>query len=186
MADSRLVALVRFARQANLNAYWTAQGLPGNAPTLPDDPVGFDAALINTLIPEPVAGEPSLGTPHPTSDANRSATLVVDTSTNTAGVWSAAVTMPNVPAGAKAAWCVVELVSGAGHQWVAVEAATGYTLLDITSGTNRFKYAFIWSDTSGYGWGFVRIHLDSDGKFSWCTSRTSDTVRIGSAIDYEM
>ena len=122
----------------------------------------------------------------PVNDANRSATLVVNTAVNTAGVWNAAVAMTGVPAGAKAAWCVVELVSGAGHQWVAVEAATGYTLSDITSGTNRFKYAFIWSDTSGYGWGFVRIHLDSNGKFSWCTSRTSDTVRIGSAIDFEM
>ena len=40
-----------------------------------------------------VAGEPSLGTPHETKYANRTTTLVVNASGNTAGVWSAAVTM---------------------------------------------------------------------------------------------
>jgi hypothetical protein len=32
----------------------------------------------------------------------------------------------------------------------------------------------------------VKIHLDSNGQFKWCTVVSSSTVKIGSAIDYDM
>jgi len=135
----------------------------------------------------PVAGESSLGTPHPTSDADRTATLVVNTSTNTAGVWSAAVTMTGVPTGAKAAWCYCEIIKAADRPRLCVEAATGYTLSDITSGTNYSKYMCIGRAPVGEYMGCVmKIHLDSNKQFKWCTSVTNSTVQISSAIDYEM
>lgn len=135
----------------------------------------------------PVSGEPSLGTPHPTSDANRTSTLVVNTSTNTAGVWSAAVTMTGVPAGAKAAWCRATIIKASVSPALAVEAATGYTLSDITSGTNIFKYwGFPDAVAGSIAGGIILIHLDANGQFKWCTSISSSTVKIGSAIDYEL
>ena len=154
--------------------------------------IGDGTTAYNTLTyiyrGLPVAGEPSLGTPHPTSDANRTATLVVDTATNTAGVWSAAVTMTGVPVGAKAAWCACLVLKAASAPVLAVEAASGYTLSDITSGTNVYKYWHMGLDNiAGYGERKVlKIHLDSNGQFKWCTSISSSTVQIGSAIDYEM
>ena len=140
------------------------------------------------LLPNPLLdGEPSLGTSHPTSDANRSATQVVNTSTNTAGVWSAPVTMTGVPAGAKSAYCVC-LVNKAGVTvGLCVEAATGYTLDNTTVGTNSRKYHGIFSIVaSGVAYGVVKVHLDSNGQFKWCTDVTNANVNIGSAIDYEM
>jgi hypothetical protein len=140
------------------------------------------------LLPDPIiAGEPSFGTPHPTSDANRTATLVVNTSTNTAGVWSAAVTMTGVPAGAKAAFCVCYANVGANAAMVCVEAATGYTLSDITIGTNNFKYHGTWAQVSNNKtYAVLKIHLDANRQFKWCTNLNNSTVQIGSAIDYEM
>ena len=135
----------------------------------------------------PVAGESSLGTPHPTSDTNRSSALVVSTSTNTAGVWSAAVTMTGVPTGAKAAWCLAYIIKTSTAPFLAVEAATGYTLSDITSGNNRYKYWGITSFGSAqFQYQMLKIHLDSSLQFKWCTDSSNSTVGIGSAIDYEM
>lgn len=134
----------------------------------------------------PVSGEPSLGTPHITSDANRTSTLVVNTSTNTAGVWSAAVTMTGVPAGAKAAYAMCECYIAGNTVRFSVEAATGYTLSDITSGDNHFKYwGFISTPSSNINRWVLKIHLDSNRQFKWCTGVTNSTVRIGSAIDYD-
>jgi hypothetical protein len=135
----------------------------------------------------PVPAEPSLGTPHPTSDANRSATPVVNTSTNTAGTWSAAVTMTGVPTGAKAAWCACYIQLAGQTPYLCVEAASGYTLSDITSGTNYTKYWSMKTPASGVGaLVTLKIHLDANKQFKWCTSNTNSTVLIGSAIDYEM
>ncbi len=135
----------------------------------------------------PVSGEPSLGTPHPTKDASRNTGYVVNSSTGTAGVWSAAVTMPNVPAGAKAAWCMAEVFIAGGSPFLGVEAATGYTLSDISVGTNIMKYFFIYSFVQGVAmWFPLKIHLDSAGQFKWAVSITNATARIGYPIDYEM
>jgi hypothetical protein len=134
----------------------------------------------------PVAGEPSLGTPHTTSDANRTATLVVDTSTNTAGVWSAAVTMTGVPVGAKAAWCEVWSYATGAWGFIAVEAASGYTLSNITTGTNIFKYYAQGAQANTTPLYIpMRIPLDSNGQFKWCPWTTNQNVKIGSAICYE-
>lgn|GEM_PF-2974736 len=140
------------------------------------------------LLPNPlIAGEPSLGTPHITKDANRSATLVVNTSTNTAGTWSAAVTMTGVPAGAKAAWCACSIALAGNLPFLAVEAATGYTLSDITVGTNSRKYWGVLAPSAGnIGYAILKIHLDANGQFKWCTNVNNSSVGIGSAIDYEM
>jgi hypothetical protein len=135
----------------------------------------------------PVPGEPSLGTPHPTSDANRPGALIVDTSTNTAGTWSAAVTMTGVPAGAKAAWCFCSITKAAGQPSLCVEAATGYTLSDITTTANIYKYWSITPQAAGAtAFGMIKVHLDANRQFKWCTNVSSSTVQIGSAIDYEM
>lgn len=130
---------------------------------------------------QPVSGERSLGTDHITSDANRTVSMVVNTSTNTAGVWSAAVTMTGVPVGARAAYCQLYMATVGSR--VAVEAATGYTLSDITAGGNQWlKY----HGTSATGNSIIKIHLDANGQFKWCTGVTSTALIISSAIDYEM
>jgi hypothetical protein len=135
----------------------------------------------------PIPSEPSLGTPHPTSDANRSSSAMVNTSTNTAGIWSGAVTMTGVPTGAKAAYCTCYIQLAGQTPYMCVEAASGYTLSDITVGTNYLKYFSLKTPASGIG-GLVtiKIHLDSNKQFKWCTSNTNSTVLIGSAIDYDM
>jgi hypothetical protein len=133
----------------------------------------------------PVAGEPSLGTPHPTSDANRSATRVVNTSANTANVWSAAVTMTGVPVGAKSAYCVCEVSIGGNTVILAVEAATGYTLSSL-AGAGYTKYHCLYAPViGGIGLAVLRIHLDANGQFKWCSNQTNANVGIGSAIDYD-
>jgi hypothetical protein len=146
---------------------------------------GWNAAysLVN-----PVAAEQSLGTPHPTSDANRLTTVVVNTAINTQGVWSAAVTMTGVPLGAKAAWCVCS-IGGVLADLLCVEAATGYTLSDIFAvpGT-AVKYWSVTNEgtTTAVSRRVLKIHLDANGQFKWCTNVTNSTVQIYSAIDYEM
>ena len=136
---------------------------------------------------QPVEGEPSLGTPHATGYANRSDGLVVSTSTNTAGTWSAAVTMPNVPSGARAAWCMANCYKASVTPILTVEAASGCTLDNTTTGTNFRKYVFLTSSVAGSGqWGLIKIHLDSAGQFKWCTTVSSSTVQICYPIDYEL
>jgi hypothetical protein len=135
----------------------------------------------------PTTGEPSLGTPHITNDANRSASLVVNTTTNTAGAWSTGYIMTGVPTGAKSATCIAEIFLATQFPFLCCEAASGYSLLDITSGANRFRYHGVQSWISaGSGPTVIKIHLDSSKQFKWCSSITNCTVRIGSAIDYEM
>lgn len=131
---------------------------------------------------------PSTGaTSYIVGDSDRSATLVVNTSTNTAGVWSAAVKMTGVPAGAKAAWCLCTILNAGVSTAFCVEAATGYTLSDITSGTNQYKYWGLWTVAANFQMaGILKIHLDTNGQFKWCTKANTSTVTIGSAIDYEM
>jgi hypothetical protein len=194
---------------ARRNAAWSEIVITGSAavlasanPVLLAGQVGYETDTLSFKIGDgstaynaltyayrglPVAGEPSLGTPHPTSDANRTATLVVNTSTSTLGVWSAAVTMTGVPTGARAAWCQAEISKSGVDPYLRVEAASGFTLSDITSGDDRFKYHGI-GPIAGVAthYGLIRIHLDSNGQFKWCVSNTNCTLKIGSAIDYEI
>lgn len=137
---------------------------------------------------QPVSAEPSLGTDHVTSDANRTTTLVVNIAGgNTGGTWSAAVTMTGVPVGAKAAWCMANVNKAGTLPSLAVEAATGYTLSNITVGNNLYKYIFVTSQTAGNSaWALLKIHLDSNLQFKWCASVSNSNVQITSAIDYEM
>jgi hypothetical protein len=135
----------------------------------------------------PVPAEPSLGTPHQVGYANRTTTFPVSTATNTAGTWSAAVTMTGVPTGAKAAWCECRVNKAADVPALAVEAASGVTLDDITASENLSKYWHVRAPIAGaWGWGVIKIPLDSNLQFKWCTTISSSTVGIGSAIDYEM
>jgi hypothetical protein len=155
-----------------------AVGLAGSIAT-----AGWNAAYS---LQEPVPGEPSQGTSHITSDATRSASAVVDTTTNTAGVWSAAVTMPGVPVGAKAAYCSTQVALAGQRPILCVEAATGYTLSDITAGTNYAKYFNNHAPAVGASQVLViKIHLDSNGQFRWCTTNTNSSVWIGCPIDYD-
>jgi len=135
----------------------------------------------------PVAGEPSLGTPHATSDTNRSNAALVNTSTNTAGTWSAAVTCTGAPTGAKAAYCMGYIFKAAATPILSVEAASGYTLSDITAANNWSKY---WSTRSPVAGTIVlsmlKIHLDANKQFKWCTDVSSSTVWIGSPVDYDL
>lgn len=134
----------------------------------------------------PVAGEPSLGTPHPNSDATKQATLLVNSSTNTAGEWSAAVTMSNVPVGTKAAWCFASITKAAAQPTLAVEAATGYTLSDITTTANIYKYWSLTPETTGgIAFGMIKIHLDANRQFKVCANVTNSTIQIGYAVDWE-
>ena len=70
---------------------------------------------------QPVAGEPSLGTWHPTSYANRSATAFVNGTVVAANTWSNAVTMPAVPAGARVAKCQVLRNVQTNPDWILFE-----------------------------------------------------------------
>jgi len=134
----------------------------------------------------PVSGEPSLGTPHATSDANRTTTVLVNTAVNTANVWSASVSIPTAPVGAKAAWCFCYVQLGAAQPILAVEAATGYTLSSLAA-SGYFKYWHVETWLAGQGNGtMLKIHLDSNKQFKWCTNITNSTVFIMSPIDYDM
>ena len=181
----------------------TAAALASANPVLVKGQIGYETDTLSFKIGDgstaynsltylhrglPVSGEPSTGTPHITSDSDRSSSLVVNSSSNTAGVWSAAVTMTGVPAGAKAAWCLCSSTKSGTTAGLYVEAATGYTLDDVTSGTNRFKYWGMDSNnTAGIKiTGMLKIHLDANGQFKWTSDTTNATIQIGSAIDYEM
>jgi hypothetical protein len=154
-----------------------------------DKDVTFKKDVVFKRTPtlySPVASEPSLGTPHVTSDANRSSDVLVSTSTNTAGVWSAAVTCTGAPSGAKAAYCWAEIIKVAGVPILNVEAATGYTLSDTTVGNNNRKYWGIFCVAAGQrAYGIIRIHLDANKQFKWCTDTLNSTVNIFRPIDYD-
>jgi hypothetical protein len=200
--NNQLITAIQVLVLAGLAITGTAAILAANNPTPAKGQIAYETDRLSFKIGDgstaynsltyfyrglPVSGEPSLGTPHVTKDADRSSTFVVNTSTNAAGVWSAAVTMTGVPAGAKAAWCSCYLYLSGSYPALAVEAATGYTLSDITSGSNIYKYFCIRQLYSGVGFeGTIKIHLDVNGQFKWCTSNSNCTVQIGSAIDYEM
>jgi hypothetical protein len=95
--------------------------------------------------------------------------------------------MLGVPVGTKAAWCMCYISLAAAQPVLAVEAATGYTLSDITSGTNLRKYIHTLPGAVGANSGaYLRIHLDANGQFKWCTWGTNSTVTIMYPIDYEM
>jgi hypothetical protein len=95
--------------------------------------------------------------------------------------------MTGVPVGAKAAWCMALIQKAGAQPLLCVEAATGYTLSDVSSGTEYSKYHCVFpSGLGGVAIEIIKIHLDSNGQFKWCTSVTNSTVSIGSAIDYEM
>ena len=122
-----------------------------------------------------------------TGDNLRSGTsLVVSSASNTAGVWSAAVTMPNVPAGAKVAWCTVYAYSTT-TLTACFEAATGYTLSDITVGNNAFRYntLSIVNTNNVTPWMTVRIPLDSNGQFKWCAATNNISISIGYPLVWE-
>ena len=137
---------------------------------------------------QPVPGEPSMGTPHIIGDANRAASTLVSTAVNTSGVWSAAVSAPaGAPMGAKAMWCLCECTIASAGAALCVEAATGYTLSDVSVGNNRAKYWGVETSIANHrASGIIKIHLDSNKQFKWCTFYTSSTVAIYYPIDYEM
>lgn len=202
MGGNSIYDLAGQAGKFSIAKVGTSSALAAENPVLVAGKIGYETDTISFKIGDGstaynsltyayqgllVAGEPSFGTPHTTKDADRSATLVVNTSVNTAGVWSAAVTMTGVPAGAKAAWCRCRVVEANAIPRLAVEAATGYTLSDITSGNNVFKYWGVDVPVAGgYPAVVVKVHLDANGQFKWCVDVSSSTVQIGSAIDYEM
>jgi hypothetical protein len=133
----------------------------------------------------PVAGEPSLGTIHYLAYSQRSTTLVVTTATNTAGTWSAAVTMPNVPVGAKGALCSCDISKAAATPLLAVEKASGVTLDDITAGNNDRKYTRLPSFAAGQpAQNMLWIPLDGNLQFKWCTNVSNSNVTVDSPVAY--
>ena len=128
--------------------------------------------------------EPSIGTPHHLVYESRATTMLVDTSTNTAGVWSAAVFV-DTRIGAKAAWCNIYGHATSQMAIICVEAATGYTL-DAVTGTGYRQYIHIKNATAVGAGSMVRIPLDVDRYFKWCTFTTNTTVQIAPSVDYDM
>jgi hypothetical protein len=183
----------------------TAAALASANPVLQAGQIGYETDTISFKIGDGstaynsltyayrglvVAGEPSMGTPHPCSDANLSTTALVDTGTNTAGTWSAAVTMTGRPTGARAGYCHVSIAKGSAAPILSVAPATGITLSDISTGNNWRKYVSIRSPSSGAGAGYggtmVWIPIDSNGQFKWCTTDSNSTVLIGPPVQYDI
>lgn len=120
--------------------------------------------------------------------ADRSTTPLVNTSTNTAGTWSAAVTvsLPSYAAGAKAVWCPFVLSKVATTPALAVEKASGVTLDDITASNQIRKYWHYAPGSAGnIFYGMIRIPLDSSAQFKWCTNVSSSSVEIDYPVGYE-
>ena len=82
----------------------------------------------------------------------------------------------------------MNVIKSAEYPKLCVEAATGFTLVDVSVGTNFLLYAFFQiAVTGGTGqWGMLRIPLDANGQFKWCSDMSGVSVEIGSAIVYEM
>jgi hypothetical protein len=138
----------------------------------------------------PVAGEPSLGTPHECSYASRYAAWQVDTAANTAGVWSAPVTAP-CPSGTKMVYCLVltYAAGGAGVGLVCLERASGITLDDVsaTGGNNWLKYRCVRNDDATQRVGVMTwIPLDANYQFRWACYQGSTRVSIGYPVDYDI
>jgi hypothetical protein len=152
--------------------------------------VNFDEDVVlkrTASLYSPVPSEPSIGTPHPTSYINRSNALMLNDSANTADVWSSAQTMAGVPVGAKAAWCMCRCYKAAATPRCSFEAASGITLSAVT-GTGFMRYVNTGlAENNGVGvWRYLRIHLDSNRQYKYCTDTSSSTVEICNPIDYEM
>lgn len=136
-------------------------------------------------VTQPVSGEPSFGTLHEIAYANRNSTPLVNTSTNTAGVWSAAVTIANAPPGARIAWCMATITKAALSPALAVEAASGVTLSDVTVGSNIFLYQFCSPDSAGgQSWRLMPIPIDASKQFKWVTTSTNSSVTILAPVFY--
>ena len=178
----------------------TAANMASNNPVLLKGQIGFETDTIAFKIGDGstaynslnyifkgliVTGEYSAGNIHWVKDANRSATAIVSTSTNTGGTWSSAVTMTGVPSGAKAAYCNLYATIASGAPLLCVEAATGFTLSDITSGNNFNKYAFVRAlNSASAADAMTWVPLDANGQFKWCTFTTNTTIVIASPVAY--
>jgi hypothetical protein len=158
-------------------------GLQGQHVTLMPTSAGW---LIVSGVVQPVAGEPDVGGGvHHIADASRSTTLLVNTSTNTGGTWSAAVTVSGVPSGTS------EFLSGGvilvtGTNLVAFEKATGVTLSDITTGSNYRKYRHWRIETATRFGAPIWIPLDASKQFKWCTFTNNTSVEIESPTAYKL
>ena len=116
----------------------------------------------------PVSGEPSLGTWHPISYANRSATAFVNGTVVAANTWSNAVTMPAVPVGARVAKCQVLRNVQTNPDWILFEQATGITL-DTATGY-QYKYTGLFSPDGGvFRERMVDIPLDGSLQYKFIT-----------------
>jgi len=115
--------------------------------------------------------------------ATRSASWLVNTGTNTGGAWSSAVTMPNVPSGAREALCTVSVAISSAQAQVCLEKASGITLDNTASGTNANKYMNVTAPTTNTaGYQVVWIPLDENLQFKWSSVVTNSTVKIGYPI----
>jgi hypothetical protein len=130
----------------------------------------------------PVPAEPSLGTHHEESYANRTASLLVDTSTTPAATWSAAVTMTSVPVGTKAGYCMMYRSAAANPDAFVVAMASGMTL-DTAAGF-QYKYPGLHLEIGGYGDNMIWIPIDANKQFKWCTVAGNALARIGSPVAY--
>ena len=134
---------------------------------------------------QPVPSEPSLGTPHPVADGNKTNVLVVSSAVNTADVWSAAVTLTKAPAGAKMGYCNFYFTLAGTMTRLGVARASGETLYNI-SGNPPWLNMILGRNQSngsvceGMGW----IPIDSNKQFKWCCADSNVTVRISDATYY--
>jgi hypothetical protein len=151
------------------------------------DTVTFDKDVVHkrTITGySPVASEPSLGTPHEMSYANRTASLVVDTSTTPAATWSAAVTLSYAPTGAKWAYCLMYRTAISNPDALVVARASGMTL-DTAAGF-QYKYPGAFCEIGGYCNAMVWIPIDANKQFKWCTVGGNGLIHIASPVAYMM
>jgi len=99
-----------------------------------------------------------------------------------AATWSAAVTVSNVPTGAKAAYCFALRNAQTNPDALVFAAASGMTL-DTAAGF-QYKYPGVHTDIAGYGSNMVIIPLDSNKQFKWATVGGTGTTRVGPAVGY--
>jgi hypothetical protein len=134
----------------------------------------------------PNSGEPSAGEEHSIAYASRSTTLLVNTSTNTGGTWSAAVTVANVPQGTTEVLCNIAVSIASGLPLICVEKASGVTLDNITASSQYRKYRLLIAVDNGLNYGLVWIPVDSSFQFKWCTYTTNTTVQIYTPVAYKL
>ncbi len=143
-----------------------------------------DGWRIVAGVVQPVAGEPDIGGGWHFR-VTRSATLIVEETATSAGVWSGTVTIAGIPTGASEVECMVT-GSMTGGTVLSVERASGVTLVPTNSSNNWRRYKGVRVAASGgYNGGMVAIPLDGAGQFKWATADSAG-IQICAPVAYRL